>query len=379
MSVIAGLRLDTVRVPLRRPFVTAVRTAYAVDAMLVRAIADDGSEGWGEAATSWRVTGESAASVTAAVLGPLSEAVVGMPVDDPSASLARVQPAVVGNASARAAVECALYDLAARAHGLSLPRYLGGAEDPVRTDMTLSAVVDGGDIDDAVEAAREYVAAGIGTLKLKVGRGGDDLRALVAIRDAVGEAVRLRIDANQAWSLEDAIAAISSFEEADLGLELVEQPVHRDDVAGICRVARQVATPIMADESVWNARQLRELLAIGGAGVERILVNIKLAKTGGITEALSLGRLAAEHGMRMSVGCMSESHVGIAGAAALASALRGRGFDVQAPHDLDAGLWLQESPVIGGVEYLGDEVHFAAASGSGITGLRLDAEVTAHA
>ena len=370
MIAVAGLRLDTVRVPLRRPFVTAVRTAHTVDALIVRAIADDGTEGWGEAATSWRVTGESASSVSAAVLGPLSEAVIGKPVEDPSAAIERIRAAVVGNASARAAVECAVYDLAARSQGVSLTRYLGGAGTPVRTDMTLSAVLDDHDIDDMVVTAVEHVAAGIGTLKLKVGRGGDDLRALIAIRDVVGDAIRLRIDANQAWSVDDASAAIRSFEDAGVGLELVEQPVHRDDLAGLCRVAAQVGTPIMADESVWDVRQLRELIAIGGAGVERILVNIKLAKTGGLTEALAVGRLASEYGMRMSVGCMSESHVGIAGAAALASALQGLGMDVHAPHDLDAGLWLQDSPVIGGVEYHGAEVRFAVASGSGIVGLR---------
>ena len=115
MIAVAGLRLDTVRVPLRRPFVTAVRTAHTVDALIVRAIADDGTEGWGEAATSWRVTGESASSVSAAVLGPLSEAVIGKPVEDPSAAIERIRAAVVGNASARAAVAPSVFPRSAAA------------------------------------------------------------------------------------------------------------------------------------------------------------------------------------------------------------------------------------------------------------------------
>jgi L-alanine-DL-glutamate epimerase-like enolase superfamily enzyme len=124
--------------PLVRPFVTAVRVAHEVDAVLVEVRDSDGRSGWGEAPTSWRVTGESAASVTAAVEGPLGAA-VGLSADDPAEASAALERAVVRNSSARMAVECAVYDLAARAAGVPLFRYLGGREKALRTDMTLSA------------------------------------------------------------------------------------------------------------------------------------------------------------------------------------------------------------------------------------------------
>src|SRR5258708_2270271 len=103
-----------------------VRVAHEVDAVLVEVRDSDGRSGWGEAQTSWRVTGESAASVTAAVEGPLGAAVVGLSADDPAEASAALERAVVRNSSARMAVECAVYDLAARAAGVPLFRYLGG-------------------------------------------------------------------------------------------------------------------------------------------------------------------------------------------------------------------------------------------------------------
>ena len=107
---------------LRRPFVTAVRTAHSIDVLIVEVRDSDGRSGWGEAPTSWRVTGESADSVTAAISGPLWEAVQGQSSTDPSALSELLERAVVRNSSARMAIDCALYDLAAQSAGQPLPR-----------------------------------------------------------------------------------------------------------------------------------------------------------------------------------------------------------------------------------------------------------------
>src|SRR6202034_1332745 len=141
MARIHSVTVHRRSVKLVRPFVTAVRVAHEVDAVLVEVRDSDGGSGWGEAPISWRVTGESAASVTAAVEGPLSAAVTGPPPDEPAEASAVLERAVVHNSSARMAVECAVYDLAARAAGVPLFRYLGGREKVLRTDMTLSAAV----------------------------------------------------------------------------------------------------------------------------------------------------------------------------------------------------------------------------------------------
>jgi L-alanine-DL-glutamate epimerase-like enolase superfamily enzyme len=266
------------------------------------------------------------------------------------------------------AVECAVYDLAARTAGLPLFRYLGGRENALRTDMTLSAAATASEARELVRTAVEQVAAGFSTLKVKTGAGADDEAVLAAVRRAVGPRVTLRADANQGWTPQQAVAIISAWEDAGIGVELVEQPVHAGDLEGLAFVTARVATPVLADETVWTRRDLRQVIASHAAD----LVNIKLAKTGGLHEALALARLAADCGVGVFVGCMSETHVGIAAAAALVSALAGpaaAAVGASVPQDLDAGLWLTASPVDGGVTYEGESITLPEAPGTGIHGL----------
>src|SRR5689334_1571625 len=171
MSVVTEVVTHRVASPLLRPFVTAVRRSDTLSSVLVEVHDDAGRSGWGEAPTSWRVTGESPETVVAAVEGALAPALVGLPVDEPEAASRALAAAIVGNHAGRMAVECAMFDLAARAAGVPLHRLLG-AEDAaaaVRTDITLSLPT-GRDARDALLAtAVERVAEGFDVLKLKAG------------------------------------------------------------------------------------------------------------------------------------------------------------------------------------------------------------------
>lgn len=364
MARIEGLSLHRLSVPLRRPFVTAIRSAVVVDVLLVQVRDSDGRSGWGEAPTSWRVTGESADSVSAALSGPLIDAVRGVSTDDVEGFGVLIERAVVQNSAARMALDCALYDLAAQARAMPLAQFLGGTRTTARTDMTLSAAVTPSDRANLVQHAVECVADGFSTLKVKVGAGGDDVNDLIEIRRAVGEHVRLRADANQSWSRERAIRIISALEDAGVGLEFVEQPVDRDDIEGLALVAAAVETPVMVDESVWTSRDLREVIRLGAAD----MINIKLAKTGGLRAAMQMATLARNHAIGVIVGCMAESHVGISAAATLASVLDANAASAPA-HDLDGGLLLTYSPVVGGVTYRGDLLELSEKPGLGITSL----------
>jgi L-Ala-D/L-Glu epimerase len=355
-------------IPLKRPFITAVRAATSIDVLLVEVRDSDGRSGWGEAPTSWRVTGESVEGVSAALSGPLSDAVVGISSTEPDVASEVMAQAVVRNSSARMALECALYDLAAQSADVPLYRYLGGNVSQVRTDMTLSAVVSDGEIDALCRTSREFVEEGMRTLKIKVGAGGDDQKIVRAVRRAVGNDVRLRLDANQGWSPQHAVRVISSLEDAGVDLEVVEQPVRADDIEGLAYVRSRVETPIMADESVWTTRELREVIRIGAAD----MVNVKIAKAGGLREAREMVRLARRNNVSVIIGCMAESHVGISAAAALASASEGGSPLGELAHDLDGGLLLTRSPVSGGVTYDGDRVLLSETSGTGIAGIAPD-------
>lgn len=364
MTPITSVRIHRLSTPLVRPFITAVRRADSLESVVVEVRDDDGRSGWGEAPTSWRVTGESPDGVVSVIEHALAPAVMGRSADDPAGASRALARAAVGNNSARMAVDCALYDLAAQRAELPLWRYLGATSRDIRTDITLSVE---SDTDELLSAAREQVAAGFTTLKVKIGAVGPSASQLRALRDAVGRNACIRVDANQAWNPQQAVEIIAETVANGTALEFIEQPVPRDDIVGMVDVAAESSIPVLADESVWTVRQLRELLAIGRVGA----VNIKLAKTGGIREALELAALATASGLGVVIGCMLESHVGISSAAALAAAVATPGPDGAArAQDLDGGLWLADSPVDGGVSYDGPRLVLPNKPGLGIGGVR---------
>ncbi len=369
MTSIVAVRVHRVDVPLLRPFVTAVRATSALAVMLVEVIDSDGRSGWGEAPASWRVTGESPESIEAAVAGPLAAVIAGREVAELPVLTQEVALALVGNSSARSAVDCALHDLAAQQAGLPLATYLGGSIAPIRTDMTLSL-----DTADAqLASARAALADGFGTIKVKVGASGDSVDAVRRLREELGPEVALRVDANQAWTARQAVDVIGAWERLGLGIQLVEQPVAARAIADLAFVTSRVSTPVMADESVWTTSDLFEIVRARAAD----LVNLKLAKTGGISEARRMLEIASAAEIGVLVGCMMESVVGVAAAASLAAA-GGRasgdglvwGDQVRdATHDLDAGAWQAASPVAGGARYRGDLIELADRPGLGIDAL----------
>lgn len=353
------MKLDThlVSAPLHTPFVTALRTATHAESLLV-SISDGEHTGWGEAPQVWKVTGESLAGAQACVEGPIATALDGLGPDDLTEALRRIQSAAQNNFGAKAAVDVALHDLAARRVGLTLQGFLGSTATTVRTDVTLSA----GDADALVQAATDRVRDGFDVLKLKVGTGdaAADFERVRRVREAVGPAPKLRLDANQGWNRRDAVTAIRALEDAGCAIELVEQPVAAADLEGMAWITDRVSTPILADESVYGVRDLVNVIRSGAAD----LVNVKLAKCGGLGPARTLLELAREHGLGAIVGSMMESHVGVGAAAALVAA-----YPTTAVNDLDAAWWLEQPPVDGGITYEGSTIHLPSTPGLGVTGL----------
>ena len=354
---IAAVRTHRLSAPLHTPFVTALRRTTTVDTLVVEVIDSDGRSGFGEAPQVWKVTGASVAGAEACVRDMLAPAVVGRDADDLVARCAEVRDAVPGNESARAALDVALHDLAARRLGVPLVRLLGGTSLRVPTDVTLAA----GDAVELAGAARQRRADGFDVLKLKVGTdAAGDLDRVRAVRAAVGPGVRIRLDANQGWTPREAVRVIRGIEDAGLDVELVEQPVARWDLDGLAWVSDRVQVPILADESVFGVRDLVEVIRRRAAD----MVNVKLAKCGGLHAARTLLDLAREHGMGTIVGSMMESAVGVGAAASLVAAHR-----TTAVSDLDAAWWLAWSPVRGGIRYDGATVLLPDEPGLGISGV----------
>jgi len=364
VTTIAGLRTRVLSVPLHTPFVTALRRTSTTDTVLVELTDTDGVTGVGEAPQAWRITGDSLAGSRACLEGPLREVLVGAAID-PRETGARVQAAVVGNRAAKMAADIALHDLAARRADVPLAAHLAAYDGvsgvpaaSVATDVTIAA----GEPDALAGAAAARAAEGFTVLKLKVGTdAGTDLARVRAVRTAVGPDVTLRLDANQGWDAHTAVRVIRAVEDAGLDVELVEQPVPAADLLGLAHVTAHVGTPVMADESLFDLADLVAIIRSGAAD----LVNVKLAKCGGLTPALELLDVAGRHGLGTMVGSMMESHVGVGAAASLVAAV---GTTVTG--DLDAAWWAAESPYDGGVGYERGRVLLPAAPGLGIGGLR---------
>ena len=181
-----------------------------------------------------------------------------------------------------------------------------------------------------------------------------------AVREAAPDA-RIRVDANQGWTPAEAIAVIRAMEDAGLGVEFVEQPVERYDVSGLAQVTAAVDTPVMADESVFGLRDLAAVIDQRAAD----LINVKLAKCGGLGVARELLERARAAGLGTIVGSMMEGPIGVGAAAALVAAV-----GTSHVSDLDAAWWASASPVAGGATYEGGVIVLPDAPGLGIEGLR---------
>ncbi|ELZ39385.1 mandelate racemase/muconate lactonizing protein [Halorubrum californiense DSM 19288] len=341
---------ERVSLPLENPFTISRGTQTDAENVIVRVTDDAGMTGIGGAAPSAHY-GETADTV-AAVMPDLLDAVER--VGDPHAIgeiEAELRAVVNGNPAARCAVSIAVHDLAAKRLGVPLHRLWGlDPSDAPKTSFTVGL----DDTDRVREKAADAVAAGYDVLKIKLGTDRD--RELIdAVRDAAPDA-RLRVDANEAWTPKEAVAKSAWLAERDV--EFVEQPVSADDPEGLRYVYERSELPVAADESCVTAADVPAI-------ADRCdIANLKLMKTGSLSEARRLIAAARAHGLEVMCGCMIESNASIAAAAQLAPLL-----DYA---DLDGSLLLAEDPYEG-VDLADGEIRLAEQDRAG-TGARPSSE-----
>jgi len=356
---ITDIELGMLRVPLKTPFKTALRTVNTVEDVVVLVRTDSGHTGYGEAAATAVITGDTHGSIIEAVRQYIRPRLIGQDVANLNRLCGLVQNSMERNSSAKAAVEIALYDLWAQLHGAPLYQMLGGGDPVITTDITISVDY----IDKMVADSLSAIERGFESLKIKVGKDiGLDIERVKAIHAAVEGRALLRLDANQGWTAKQAVRAMRSLEEAGVVLELLEQPVKAADISGLKYVTDRVDTPVMADESVFSPSQVIDLIQQRAADI----VNIKLMKTGGLSNAIRIADIAAIHGVPCMIGCMIESSISVAAAVHLAVARS----DVITKVDLDGPSLGQFDPVSGGVTFNESEISISEAPGLGITEVR---------
>ena len=356
---IESIRLAMLRVPLKTPFKTALRTVEAVEDVVVMIRTDTGHVGYGEAPATAVITGDTHGSIIEAIRRVIGPRIIGQEVANLNRLTRLVQGAMENNFSAKAAVEIALYDLWGQLYDAPLYKLLGGGDPVVTTDITISVDY----IDKMVADSLAAVDRGFESLKIKVGKDmGVDIERVKAIHAAVEGRALLRLDANQGWTAKQAVTAMHALEDAGVHLELLEQPVRAKDIEGLKYVTERVNAPVMADESVFGPAEVIDLIKRRAADI----INIKLMKTGGLSNAIRIADIASLYGVECMIGCMIESSISVAAAVHLAVAKA----DVITKVDLDGPSLCQFDPVDGGVVFNESEISVTDAPGLGIRAIR---------
>ncbi|WP_108670251.1 mandelate racemase/muconate lactonizing enzyme family protein [Peribacillus acanthi] len=357
--IITSIETYKVAVPLTKPFKTALRTVETAEAVIVKITCDNGITGWGEAPPTHVITGDSLNSVEYAVQQIFKPYLLQKNLLNYEVVFQGIQTILVGNSSAKAAIDMALYDCIAQNCKLPLYHFLGGYRNELETDFTVSV----NSPEEMGEDAVQYVKKGFTVLKVKVGKdeASLDFDRIKKIREQVGKDIKIRLDANQGWNPKESIRIIRKMEDAGLNIELVEQPVLAADIEGLKQVTDHVDTPIMADESIFTPKQAMQVLKTRSAD----LINIKLMKAGGIYQAQTINSLAETCGVECMVGSMIETRLGITAAAHFAASKKNI-----TRFDFDAPLMLANDIVTGGISYEGKRITFPDAHGLGISGIK---------
>ncbi|WEV36747.1 dipeptide epimerase [Lactobacillus sp. ESL0677] len=343
MTKITKITQKIISLPLKTPFTTARHTVTAAQAVQVEITLANGLVGVGTGTPNEVVTGDTLASCQAVLTDVLIPSLIGCEFEAWEKLLATIKNAIQGNQPAKAALEFALYDLRCQIYHTTLVNLLGGQTATVTTDMTLGIKP----LEQMVQEAKEFVQQGFTTLKIKVGSNGitNDINLIRTISEAVGPEIKLRLDANQGWSRMEAVQALRALAIANLPVEFIEQPLAAGDIAGLKELTQLHILPIMADESAFSYADAITLCKEHAVDY----VNIKLMKTGGLSEAEKINDLCAASGIGCMIGCMIEPTNSIQAAIAFAGAHENIKFA-----DLDSVYMTKEAPA--GLELAGPEL-----------------------
>lgn len=313
------LSRHTVLLHLKDPFTISRETKTVKENVIVR-VSEEVHSGVGEAAPSafYEQSVKTVLDALDLIAGPIEES-----EGHPDSLWGKLDHIWKGDTAARAAVDVALHDLAARRAGLPLYAYLGlTGEITALTSFTLG--IDSPEVMlKKVSRAREYPI-----LKVKLGFEGD-IEVLKTIREAYDGVIR--VDANGGWSLKEAIARVPLL--ISLGVEFVEQPLPRGEREGLKALRDKFPLPVFADEDAIGPEDVPGLVGVADG------INVKLMKCGGLRPALRMIEEARKGGLKVMLGCMIETSVGITAAAHLAS---------MADYlDLDGNLLIEDDPYVG--------------------------------
>ncbi len=324
-------------IKLKEPFVCSLGLSEYAENIIVIIRTDKGISGFGECSPYMPINGESID--TCFIIGQhIAKVLKGknpLNIEECSVTMDKV---IYSNTSIKSAFDIALYDIASQNSNLPLFRFLSGdSRKIIITDYTVSI----GDPQKMASDAKKIQANGFQVIKVKLGdTKNKDVERIRLIREAVGKSIPIRIDANQAWSTDEAIQTLN--ELAPYNIQLCEEPIPRWNFMELSKVRSQSPIPIMADESCCDHNDAKRLIELSSCD----LFNIKLGKSSGFFNAMKIVRLAEQAGIKIQIGGFLESRLGFTASAHLALT-----SDNIIYYDFDSPLMFVKDPVTGGINY----------------------------
>ncbi len=320
---------------LSEPYTIAYETVESAQNVFIRIETSNGITGFGCSAPDLKITGETPESVLKAIDETAKPFLLGVDPLRTAKVVERCKAGLKKQPAAIAGIDIAIHDILGKVCNLPLWKLLGGFRRSFKTSMTIGILP----LNETVESARNWVRRGFTALKIKGGADVEsDVERVHRVREAVGAKIELRFDANQGYSVNEALKFVERTRKVKL--ELLEQPTAKGEPDFLGAVTQKVSLPVMADESLVDLRDAFRLARKGLAD----MVNVKLMKVGGIYEALLINGVARSAGLEVMVGCMDEAALSIAA---------GLHFALARPNvlycDLDGHIGLQGDPSDGAV------------------------------
>jgi L-alanine-DL-glutamate epimerase-like enolase superfamily enzyme len=340
---IVKIETEVKKIPLKTPFITALRRVENVEFVRVTMTCESGVVGIGEAPATKAITGEGIEEILASIKSVRNILNFHMPSD--ALELLHEHrgtdhPICTIGSSAKAALDMALHSLIAQSQNIPMYQYLGAEESiALQTDVTISL----NDVQTMVEDAKRACGSGMWILKIKLG---EDIEHAIEVVQTISKELphvpersdkcpwgaKLIIDANQAWHVEGTMRFIDALR--GVAIELIEQPVIAKDLEGLKKITEYSDIPILADEAVFTLEDAKKVIQTKSAD----MINIKLMKCGGVTKAIEILQYCRANNVKCMLGSMLEGPYSINIALHLAMAYS----DVIQYIDLDSPLLYKE-------------------------------------
>ena len=336
-QIISQVEIYKLRMPLIEPFITSLAYETHVENVIVVIRTEKGITGFGECSPYMPVNGESID--TCFIVGQyFAKLLKGKNALELKEKLAAMDRLIYANTSIKSAFDIALHDIIGRHKEMPIYKLYGGKNNKeLVTDYTVS-------LDNAEKMAADALKIknqGYPAIKVKLGESRKkDVERIRMIREAVGDDIPVRIDANQGWNVKEAIETLKELDEYDI--EHCEEPIAKWNFMRMRKVKKQSPIPIMADESCGDAHDAERLLKLKACD----MFNIKVGKAGGVFNAYEIVKLGDKAKMHMQVGAFLESRLGMTASAHLALC-----SDNIVHCDFDTPLMFSEDIVSGGLTY----------------------------